>query len=98
MKRIVIICVTALLVASCSQKPSLQKYFVEKTEDKNFIALDVSPTILNIDKQKLTAEQNEALGTFNKMNILAFKLTDDNKGQYESEKAKVAGILKDKKY
>ena len=98
MKTFVILLASAFIMIGCQSKPSLQKYFVEKTEDKNFIALDVSPSILNIDKQKLTAEQNEAMATFNKMNILAFKLTEENKAQYETEKKKVAEILKDKKY
>jgi PBP1b-binding outer membrane lipoprotein LpoB len=41
----------SLFLSSCNSEPSLQKYFVENTENKNFIALDVSPDILNVDKQ-----------------------------------------------
>ena len=88
----------SLLIAGCNSKPSLQKYFVEKTENKDFIALDVSPSILNVDKMELTSEQKDALASFDKMNILAFKLDDKNKGQFESERAKVKEILKDEKY
>ena len=55
---------SALLVLvtliSCKSEPSLQKYFVENTNNKDFIALDVSSSILNLDKAKLSAEQNEA--------------------------------------
>ena len=97
-KPIHIIALFCLFLASCNSEPSLQKYFVEKTEDRNFIALDVSPTILNLDEKKLTPEQNEALNSFNKMNILAFKIDDKNKGSYEAEKAKVSEILKGEKY
>ena len=88
----------SLFLASCSSGPSLQKYFVENTENKNFIALDVSPSILNVDKTKLTVAQSEALKSFEKMNILAFKINDKNKAEFETEKAKVSAILKDKKY
>lgn len=88
----------SLFLASCSSGPSLQKYFVENTENKNFIALDVSPSILNVDKTKLTVAQSEALKSFEKMNILAFKINDKNKTEFETEKAKVSAILKDKKY
>jgi len=61
------------LLISCNSKPSLQKYFVDNSENKDFISLDISPSILNLDKSKLTVEQNEALHSFQKMNILAFK-------------------------
>lgn len=88
----------SLLIISCNSKPSLQKYFVENTENKDFITLDVSPTILNIDKTKLTAEQNKAIASFGKMNILAFKLDGKNNAKYEIERAKVDTILKDEKY
>jgi len=98
MKKILTIVFGALLLASCDSKPSLQKYFVEKTENKNFIALDVSPGILNVDKSKLTVEQAQALASFQKMNVLAFKLDKTNAAEYETEKAKVKEILKDKKY
>lgn len=87
-----------LTLISCSSEPSLQKYFVENTENKNFIALDVSPSILNLEKTKLSAEQTEALNSFDKMNILAFKANDKNQAQFNEERAKVTAILKNPKY
>ncbi|MEZ7499938.1 DUF4252 domain-containing protein [Flavobacterium sp. Arc3] len=88
----------SLLTVSCNSEPTLQKYFVENTENTDFIALDVSPSILNVDKTKLSAEQSGALEAFDKMNVLAFKLNENNKAEFESERAKVSLILKDKKY
>jgi hypothetical protein len=88
----------SLLVVGCNSEPTLQKYFVENTENKNFIALDVSPSILNVDKTQLSAEQIGALESFDKMNVLAFKLNETNKAQFESERAKVNQILENKKY
>jgi hypothetical protein len=87
-----------LMLTGCNSEPSLQKYFVEKTEDANFVAVDVSPTILNIDKKQLTAEETTALESFDKMNILAFKANDKNQPLYNVEKDKVKAILKDEKY
>jgi hypothetical protein len=87
-----------LTLISCNSEPSLQKYFVENTENKDFIALDVSPNILNVDKAKLSTEQTEALNSFDKMNILAFKANDKNQAQFETERAKVKAILKNPKY
>ncbi|MFV8363519.1 DUF4252 domain-containing protein [Flavobacterium sp. ZT3P35] len=88
----------SLFLSSCNSEPSLQKYFVENTENKNFIALDVSPDILNVDKTKLSVAQSDALKSFDKMNVLAFKLNATNKAEFEIERAKVNLILKDKKY
>lgn len=93
---------SALLVlvtlVSCNSEPSLQKYFVENTNNKDFVALDISPDILNLEKTKLTSEQSEALDSFDKMNILAFKANDKNTAEFETERAKVKAILKDPKY
>ncbi|MFV5686321.1 DUF4252 domain-containing protein [Flavobacterium sp. GB2R13] len=88
----------SLFLFSCNQEPTLQKYFVENTENKNFLALDISPGILNVDQTKLSSEQKTALQSFDKMNVLAFKLNDKNKAQFEVERAKISLILKDKKY
>ena len=58
----------------------------------------MSPNILNGDKTKLSIAQSDALKSFDKMNVLAFKLNDKNKAEFEIERAKVNLILKDKKY
>lgn len=87
-----------LTLISCNSEPSLQKYFVENTENKDFIALDISPNILNLDKAKLSTEQTEALNSFDKMNVLAFKANAKNQAQFEIERAKVKAILKNPKY
>lgn len=87
-----------LTLLSCNSEPSLQKYFVENTDNKDFIALDISPNILNLDNAKLSTEQNEALKSFDKMNVLAFKANAKNQAQFETERAKVKAILKNPKY
>jgi hypothetical protein len=87
-----------LTLVSCNSEPSLQKYFVENTDKKDFISVDVSSDILNLEKTKLSAEQKEAVNSFDKMNILAFKATDKNQAEFETERKKVTAILKDPKY
>lgn len=87
-----------LTFVSCSSEPSLQKYFVEHTDKKDFIAVDVSPSILNLNETKLSAAQKEAINSFDKMNILAFKANDKNQAEFELERNKVKAILKDPKY
>lgn len=88
----------SMLLLGCNSEPSLQKYFVENSEKKEFVALDVSPSIINVDKSKLTPEQKTALESFDKMNILAFKKNDKNSAEYEIESQKVSQILKGKDY
>ena len=83
---------------SCTSEPSLQKYFVEKSENKNFISFDVSPSILNVDQTKLSEEQKVALKSFEKMNVLAFKLNDKNQTDFSTERQEVNLILKNEKY
>ena len=95
--RFLVACTLALLF-SCKSEPSLQKYFVENTENKNFVALDLTPKMLNINPTKLSVSQKEALASFEKINVLAFKINDKNKAQFEVERAKVNSILKDEKY
>ena len=97
MKKIIASLMLVSLIA-CDQNPTLQKYFVENTESSDFISVDVSPSILNIKPDALTAEQQEALKTFKKMNVLAFKANEQNKVKFDTERTKVTEILKDEKY
>jgi hypothetical protein len=98
----VILFLTTLLVGlvfgSCKSEPTLQKYFVENTENKDFIALDLSSNILDVNQTKLSLTQKEALHSFDKMNVLAFKMNGKNQVQFEEERAKVNLILKDTIY
>ncbi len=88
----------SLILMGCSDKPSLQHYFVDNAEKKNFMAFDLSSSILNTDKATLTAEQKEALQSFDKMNVLAFKMDKNNEATYLKESQKVSAILKGEPY
>lgn len=94
----IIVLLVFTIVWSCQNEPTLQKYFVEKTESIDFLTVDVSPNILNIQPDALTIEQQNALKTFKKMNVLAFKINDQNKSKFDDELTKVKEILKDEKY
>ena len=88
----------SLVLSGCNSEPTLQKYFVENSDKKGFVAVDVSPSIINMDKTKVTVEQKTALKSFDKMNILAFKLDESNKTEYDIESQKITQILKGKNY
>lgn len=87
-----------LLMVSCSSNPSLQKYFVDKSEDASFTNIDLAPSFINTDSIQLTKEEKQALQSFKKMNVLVFKKNDSNGATYETEKDKVKLLLKDEKY
>jgi hypothetical protein len=97
MNKLFLLAILALTL-SCKQEASLQKYFVESGEKKEFIALDVSSSILNINETKLSASEKKALASFDKVNILAFKKDGKNTAQYSKEIKEVKEILKDTVY
>ncbi len=95
MKKVIapIVVLMALLVVSCSSKQSLQEYYIDNTENPNFLFFDVPASILNMDKVDLTETQRTALSSLKKLNIMAFKKTLENSSEYQVEKKKVKTIL-----
>lgn len=83
-----------LFFIACSSTQSLQEYYVNNSENPNFIALDVPTSMLNLENQDLSESQQEALQSLRKLNLLAFKKTNENGAEYEVEKSKVKAILK----
>lgn len=88
----------ALSLISCSSEPTMQKYFVEKADSKDFIAIDASSSLLKNKQIEFTAEQREAVDAIKGINVLVFKATKDNKATFESESAKAKGLLKTDDY
>jgi len=86
------------LLLSCDNNPSLQEYYVDNSENSDFISIDVPASVLNFSEADLSPEQREAYESVKKLNILAFKLKEDNKIAYEAEKVKVKEILDNPKY
>ena len=79
---------------ACSKGPSLQSYYVEKSEDPNFISLTVPASILNIAVDSLGADQQEALATLKKLNVLIFRNTQQDDNQLlNTEAATIQKIL-----
>ncbi len=95
MKKFINLPLLFLFILSCNSKPSLQKYMVSKSEEPDFFALDIGASLLSNTTDSLSVEEKEALDSFKKLNLLAFKLTDQNKATYAIEKEKVKTILKE---
>lgn len=97
-KNLFILAVMMLAMVSCEQKPTLQKYFVEKGEDKDFITLDMGTSFIKTDKLKLTPEETTAMESMKKLNVLVFKSNDKNAAEYIKEKDNVKNLLKTDSY
>ncbi|KOS06101.1 hypothetical protein AM493_08660 [Flavobacterium akiainvivens] len=88
----------ALLMASCSNEPTVQKYFVEKSGQKGFMAVDIAPSIIQTEKLKLTPEEKTAVNSLHHINVLVYKADSLNPGILDKEQASVKSLLKTDKY
>ena len=96
-KTISLIVFTAMVFMACNNQPSIQEYYVEKQQNDNFIAIDLPASLLKMD-ENASAETKETMATIKKLNVLAFRINDTNKEDFDSEYTQVKAILKGKKY
>src|SRR5690606_14041682 len=87
-----------LLFAACSATQSLQEYYVDNAENPNFLSVDLPVSLLNMDKVSLTDDQRDALESLKKLNVLAFKKTEQNVAEFQKERSNVQAILKNGKF
>ena len=87
-----------VLIAACSSTQSLQEYYVDNSDNPNFLKLDIPTSVLNLEQVDLTKAQKEAVESFKKLNILAFKKTTKNLTAYSKEKENVKTILKNENF
>ena len=86
-----------VLFASCDNQKSVQEYYVEKQDSNNFIAIDLPASIIDVGDEA-SEETKATLATIKKLNVLAFKVDDSNKADYDKEYAEIKSILKNDKY
>lgn len=98
MRTVLALILMVVLLASCDQKPTLQKYYVEHSGKPNFSSFDVAPTFINAKKLTLTPQQKEALESLHKFNILLYSKDKNKPAEYEAEKAKVKSLIKSDNY
>ncbi len=94
---VVLAAVTVLFIACAGSEASLQKYYIDSQDNKNFISVDIPASIISL-KSDVPAEAKDALASLKKMNVLAFKKNETNGAEYDVEKKKVKEILKSKKF
>lgn len=86
-----------LLFASCNNQKTIQEYYVEKQESNDFIAIDLPASIVDVS-ESASEETKETMKTIKKLNVLAFKLDEENRGEFEKQRAEVKQILKSDEY
>jgi len=89
---------TAVFFTSCGNDVSLQRYYVDNQESKNFISQDIPLSVLKIDTSNFSKAQNEAYESVNKLNFLGYKTNDTDADSFKTELAKVNTILSHSKY
>ncbi len=90
--------VIAVFLFGCSSTPSIQEYYVSKTEDPSFLVLDIPTSILGITTSSLTEEERDALNSFQKFNVLLFRKTASNEEQLPEELSIVRNIIDGKTF
>ena len=90
--------IMVVFAGSCSSTQSLQEYFVDNSDNPNFLSVDLPASLLNMDKVDLSEAEREALNSLKKMNVLAFKKNEANTVEFGAEKANVKAILKNGKF
>lgn len=87
-----------LALSACSSTQSLQEYYVDNSENPNFLSFDVPVSILNLKEADLSEQEKVAVSSLKKLDILAFKKTTENAVAYRSEKTNVNAILKNEDF
>jgi len=88
----------ALMLFSCSNEKSLQKYLVEKQEDDTFLKVDIATSLLQAEGNNLTQEERDILETVKKINVVAFPIKEGNDEAYDANKKEINDIMKQDKY
>lgn len=90
--------ILVVTLQSCNQNLTLQTFYVDNELAPGFTSLDVPVSMLNIEEEKLTAEQLEAYESVEKISMIAYVLDSGNEADMNAEYEKVKTILKDPKY
>ena len=97
LKYISILLVTLMLAVSCNDEATIQQLYVDSETNDDYLMLDIPMRILELP-ESATAEAKQAYNSVDKVNLLAFKINETNKVNFEAEKTKVKTILKNPKY
>lgn len=94
---IVALLTIATIFTSC-KKETLQGYLVESQNKKEFIYADIPTGIIELDKDKVSAEDLQAYKSIRKVNFTALPIKKASKGQYKAEVTRLKTIFKKSDY
>lgn len=98
MNRVIIFALIFLGIStSCDNEKSLQRYYVDNQENKEFVKVDI-PASMFAKTGSLEPEQQKVLETIKKINLLAIPKKAENSEIIEKEKLNISNILEDEKY
>jgi hypothetical protein len=64
MKKLLSLSFIASVLFSCTNKPTIQEYFVDNSDAIDFTSLDLGSEIINTEKLNLTSEDKTDLKSF----------------------------------
>jgi len=92
-----ILLLLSILMLSCKSEKSLEHYFISNEDNKDIVIVDV-PVNLVKNTAKLSKEEEKAIKSIKKLNVLFLQKTADNKAEFEKQKSLLSKILKNEKY
>ena len=82
--KIAVLTLSFIILISCNNSPSLQKYFIDSKENEQFISVDLPASILQLKNENASEEIKNTFETIKNVNFLALQLTDSNFDFYTS--------------
>lgn len=95
---ILMLLLAGLVLVSCKNEPTLQSYYVDHQDNKNFMILDLPASLLLSDNSQLEEKDQKVIKSIKKAVVLALPLNGNNQAVYEKERDVIEKILDDKKY
>ena len=94
--KIIFLLLTVLFV-SCKSEKSLEQYFITNEDNDDIVIVDV-PVSLVKNTANLSKEEQKAIKSVKKLNVLYLKKDATNKTEFEKQKKNLKEILSNKKY
>jgi hypothetical protein len=90
------------VLSSCNDEPSLEEYYVESHDKKDFVTLDIPSAIFLGTDSRLAEAEKQKLRAIEKANILAYSPRllggQENDSIFQAEKIKIEKILDNEEY
>lgn len=74
-----------LTFAACSDEKSLEQFIVNNAEEKNFVSVDLSSSLLSSRLNSLSQEDKAVLKSFKKVNLLAYRVKDSAQSDFKTK-------------